>query len=995
MRNNQPVTQQEHILGPELLLVSKTDLHGTIIYANEDFVEASGYPYDEIMGQPHNILRHPDVPEHVFADLWETIQAGRPWRQIVKNRRKNGDHYWVEANTSPIYENGEHIGYLSVRRTASEQQKKDAEAAYNAIREGKAKLRNGQVDSLWVRFNPFAHWNPLVTIIPATIVALIAGITDLVANETPWWLNSTTLFLTVLSTIHILYYLGRIKDAIHAVNSIGGGNYFGFIDIHGENSSGEVNRQIQNLQTRLGAQMNEVSVTMKRSQRLSAGLDNQKAMMMLADQNGTIIYLNAALKGFLQERYDLIKQEVPDFETDKLLGKSTGCLFKQDLTLLEQVLNLSSAKHFNFDFFGAKVGLFATPITSNGQKLGIVLEWQDIYQQQYVETNFKNIVEAAREGRLHSRMETSGLEGFYKEMGDSINNLMENLQHAMTDISIMVSSLSDKDLTIQPEHSHSGQYKWSVDNLLKGLDSLRESFCGAAHLAQEVHQTAGSVSESNANLSSSIKDQVHELQLTSQAMNAITEKVEATSQQARQANELAQKTQHDIEQGNRNMSEAVNAMSEIQQVSEQITGIVSLIDSIAFQTNLLALNAAVEAARAGEHGRGFAVVAGEVRSLAQRSADAAREIKGLIDLTAEKISDGSEKVVNTSETLQAIIRQVEDMTVGIATISENAHHQSQEIVQIGRSIEQIDQAAMTNSTLVMDNSSLSVYLKDVATTMDELVSSFELGECDTDFGHHRRDKNKPLVMVVDDNLSNQKVAEMVLQKFGYETIDAEDGQMALSRLERFKPEAILMDIEMPKMDGWAATQRIRASGHKMPIFAYTGHENGEIQKCYDIGMQDILHKPLKPSELKSILEKHNVHGKPDEKKLLEEKRKKIIQKSPLAKKFHEMIQAHLAWKARIRRFISGAEIGVSYEAAIDHTACALGKWYYSEGQAFMNSNIMQTLGVEHEKMHQSIKTIMDAFEHDDYEAMESAVHQLDDYSDTVVELLNQMILEQG
>lgn len=995
MRNNQPISNNEYPLNEELVLVSKTDLQGTITYANEDFIEASGYAYDELIGQPHNILRHPDVPAAVFADLWATIQSGRPWRQIVKNRRKNGDHYWVVANTSPIYENGKIIGFLSVRRAASEAQKQQATAAYQAIAAGKAVLHHGQVDSLWRKFNPFAHWNPLVTVIPATLMAILAGLSVFIWDAIPSWLNGITVFLTVLSSVHILYYLRRIQDAILAIRGIRDGNFFTYIDIHGENTSGLINRQVQNLQTRLGAQMNEIGINLKSAQRLSAGLDNQQSMMMLADQNGTITYMNRALKEFLKPLEEKIRQEVPDFRVEGLLNKSTGCLFKHDLALFQEIISIKQPKQFHFEFFGAKVGLTVSPIHVDGHTLGSALEWQDIYQQQFVQESFKNIVKDARTGRLHSRMSSEGLDGFFLEMAEGINQLMDNLQGTMTDISIMINALSDKDLTKEPEHQHSGQYQWTVKNLVAGFDSLRASFCGASNLAQEVFQSAESVFLSNKELSESIRTQVNELQLTSQAMNAITQKVEGTSKQAQQANQLANSTQAQIEKGNRNMEEAVVAMGEIQQVSEKITGIVSMIDSIAFQTNLLALNAAVEAARAGEHGRGFAVVAGEVRNLAQRSAEAAREIAGLISQTAEKIASGTEKVTHTSKTLSEIIEQVKEMTQSISVISKNAHEQSQEINQISRSIIEIDQAAETNATLVMENSSLSSYLKEVANTMDDLVSSFELGDCDTFKGQKSANNDKPLVLVVDDNLSNQKVAEMVLQKFGFKTQNAMDGQSAVQRVERFKPAAILMDLEMPKLDGLSATKQLRARGLKTPIFAYTGHDDAHLKGCFDVGMQGILHKPLKPLELKQLLEKHGIQGKVDETLLLQDKRQKILKASALAQKFDDMINAHLAWKKRIRKFISGENIGVTYENAIDHTACILGKWYYSEGQNMMSSSVMQTLGVEHEKMHGTIKVIMDAFHQDDYATLEVAIGDLDAYSDKVVELLNQLIIEQG
>ena len=137
MRNNTPVTNVEYELKDGLSIVSKTDLKGVITYANHDFVEASGYTEKELIGQPHNILRHPDMPVEAFADLWATLQAGKPWTGIVKNRRKNGDHYWVIANAAPLYENGSRVGYMSARSKPTRAQIEAHEAAYRLFREGK------------------------------------------------------------------------------------------------------------------------------------------------------------------------------------------------------------------------------------------------------------------------------------------------------------------------------------------------------------------------------------------------------------------------------------------------------------------------------------------------------------------------------------------------------------------------------------------------------------------------------------------------------------------------------------------------------------------------------------------------------------------------------------------------------------------------------------------------------------------------------------------
>ena len=115
MRNNQPVSGREFTFPADQTLISVTDLKGRITYCNKNFIAVSGYTEDELLGQPHNLVRHPDMPEEAFRDLWATIESGRPWTALVKNRRKTGDHYWVRANATPVRDGDRILGYLSVR----------------------------------------------------------------------------------------------------------------------------------------------------------------------------------------------------------------------------------------------------------------------------------------------------------------------------------------------------------------------------------------------------------------------------------------------------------------------------------------------------------------------------------------------------------------------------------------------------------------------------------------------------------------------------------------------------------------------------------------------------------------------------------------------------------------------------------------------------------------------------------------------------------------
>ena len=147
MRTNLPVTQNEVALRDDILIVSKTDLKGQITYVNSDFIEVSGFTEAELMGQPHNLVRHPDMPAEAFEDLWTTLKAGRPWTGLVKNRCKNGDFYWVLANASPLVENGSTVGYISVRRKADPRQVAQVSEVYRQFKEqrqGRLRIRYGQ-----------------------------------------------------------------------------------------------------------------------------------------------------------------------------------------------------------------------------------------------------------------------------------------------------------------------------------------------------------------------------------------------------------------------------------------------------------------------------------------------------------------------------------------------------------------------------------------------------------------------------------------------------------------------------------------------------------------------------------------------------------------------------------------------------------------------------------------------------------------------------------
>ena len=173
MRANMPVTNVEYVLKDTETVVSKTDLRGKITYANQDFVNISGFSEDELIGQPHNIVRHPDMPVEAFEDLWRTLKSGKAWTGLVKNRCKNGDYYWVEANAAPIIENGKVAGYASIRTKPRRESVQAAENAYRAIKAGDKGLKVEEGNA--VRRSPYQFYNFLKTYSLKAVLWIAAG----------------------------------------------------------------------------------------------------------------------------------------------------------------------------------------------------------------------------------------------------------------------------------------------------------------------------------------------------------------------------------------------------------------------------------------------------------------------------------------------------------------------------------------------------------------------------------------------------------------------------------------------------------------------------------------------------------------------------------------------------------------------------------------------------------------------------------------------------
>ena len=269
-----------------------------------------------------------------------------------------------------------------------------------------------------------------------------------------------------------------------------------------------------------------------------------------------------------------------------------------------------------------------------------------------------------------------------------------------------------------------------IGDLQRALGAMRQALNRVVgevrHSADSIQTASREIATGNTDLSQRTEQTASNLQQAASSMSQLTGTVRQSADAASTANQLAHSAAQVAQRGGTVVGQVVATMDEINSSSKKIADIIGVIDGIAFQTNILALNAAVEAARAGEQGRGFAVVASEVRSLAQRSAEAAREIKGLIGSSVDKVETGARLVQDAGSTMDEIVASVKRVTDIIAEISASTVEQSQGLGTVNASVGQLDQMTQQNAALVEESAAAAESLSEQALKLAELVSSFKL-----------------------------------------------------------------------------------------------------------------------------------------------------------------------------------------------------------------------------------------------------------------------------
>jgi methyl-accepting chemotaxis protein len=417
---------------------------------------------------------------------------------------------------------------------------------------------------------------------------------------------------------------------------------------------------------------------------LKNSLDAVTAKIMAADKDRNIIFVNKAALELLSNAQGEIRKSLPSFDANRLVGSSMD-MFQQGPS--QQRAKLGDAKKAldaEVELGRYTFGMTVNPLyDESGARFGTVMEWADQTELRQTERELQAVVAAVIDGDMRARIDLSDKAGFLAVLSQKINELIESFAGVVARV--------------------------------KGT-------------AEEVARGVEEISQGNADLSQRTESQASSLEQTASSMEEMTSSVRQNADNSLQANQLAVAARDQADKGGAVVAKAVKAMSEINQSSKKIADIIGVIDEIAFQTNLLALNAAVEAARAGEQGRGFAVVASEVRNLAGRSATAAKEIKGLIRDSVQKVEEGSSLVAQSGQTLEQIVNAVKKVSDIIAEIAAGSQEQSTGIEQVNKAVMQLDQMTQQNAALVEEASAASQSMAEQSQALSDVMSRYQVAE---------------------------------------------------------------------------------------------------------------------------------------------------------------------------------------------------------------------------------------------------------------------------
>ncbi|MCF8168927.1 MAG: hypothetical protein K9J77_09980, partial [Rhodoferax sp.] len=429
---------------------------------------------------------------------------------------------------------------------------------------------------------------------------------------------------------------GAYGEMAHAVNALAQSHLsvmYRLADVLSEYAQGRFDAQIDELpgeKRRVTTVVREAREAMQsaveaavNNQRVVQALNKASTNVMIADTSNHIIFMNDTVKGMMQRNEMQLRKVLPHFDAGRLVGQSIDVFHRNPAHQRNMVAGLSGTHRTQIQVGDLYFGLNANPIVdSSGARLGTVVEWFDRTAEVAVENEVASVVSAASMGDFSVRLLTEGKSGFFGNLATSMNRLIETSERGLTEVSDLLAAFAKGDLTHRMVGDYQGLFAQVRDSADATTDNLTRVMSEVRAAADALTGAAGQVSATAQSLSQAASQQAASVEETTAQVEHMSASISQNSDNAKVTDGMATKTSKEAVDGGSAVSQTVIAM-------KQIAAKISIIDDIAYQTNLLALNAAIEAARAGEHGRGFAVVAAEVRKLAERSQEAAKEIGGL------------------------------------------------------------------------------------------------------------------------------------------------------------------------------------------------------------------------------------------------------------------------------------------------------------------------------------------------------------------------------
>ena len=462
--------------------------------------------------------------------------------------------------------------------------------------------------------------------------------------------------------------------------------------------------------------------------KIRQALDVSTTAVMIADREHVIRYLNKSMRAMLNNQGDVLRQRWPNFDADKLEGTTIHQFHTNPDRIRGMLQQLRSMHHGKVSIGHVHFSQLITPLFNDEGQTGFIVEWTDQTEELAIQGQVASIIEAASRGELDQRISADGEIAFLKTLAGGINHLLDILSGTLGEVRQMFGSLADGQLGARMHGEYNGVFAQIQSDANTTAERLSDIVLRIQSSSNTLEEVAAEIAAGNEDLSQRTEQQAANLEETAASMEELTATVQRNADHAGQANALAIDAAGVARHGGELVQTVVTTMHGIEQSSRRIADIISVIDGIAFQTNILALNAAVEAARAGDQGRGFAVVAGEVRTLAQRSATAAKEIKGLIDESVHRVDEGAREINQATTTIARVVTQVEQVTDLMGQIAAASREQSDGIGQVSQTVTQMDQTTQRNAALVEEATASARLMQQHVRGLREAVAVFGQGD---------------------------------------------------------------------------------------------------------------------------------------------------------------------------------------------------------------------------------------------------------------------------